>query len=62
MVKRDEALTPTLERGVAVANLDFEEERTDGKAVVAMPQLINVLAAICLRLKFCVFGEEPMRE
>jgi len=48
MVKRDEALAPTLGRGVAVANLDFEEERTDGKAVVAMPQLINVLAAICL--------------
>ena len=57
MVKRDEALAPTLGRGVAVANLDFEEERTDGKAVVAMPQLINVLAAICLWLKFCVFGD-----
>lgn len=37
MVNRDEALAPTLGRGREAANLDFEEERTDGKAVVAMP-------------------------
>lgn len=38
MVKRpDEALAPTLGSGREAANLDFEEERTDGKAVVAMP-------------------------
>lgn len=30
----------------AVTNLDLEEERTEGKAVVAMPQLIKVLEAI----------------
>ena len=49
MVKRDEALAPTLlGSGIAAANLDLEEERTDGKAVLAMPQLINVLAAISL--------------
>lgn len=32
--------------GTAAANLDLEEERTEGKAVVAMPQLIKVLEAI----------------
>jgi hypothetical protein len=37
MVKRDEALAATLGSGREAANLDFEEERTDGKAVVAMP-------------------------
>lgn len=37
-------MTPKLERGTAVANLDFEEERRDGKAEIAV--LINVLAAI----------------
>lgn len=30
----------------AVTNLDLEEERTEGKAVAAMPQLIRVLEAI----------------
>jgi hypothetical protein len=37
MVNRDEALAPTLGRGREAENLDFEEERTDGNAVVAMP-------------------------
>lgn len=30
----------------AVKNLDLEDERTEGKAMVAMPQLIRVLEAI----------------
>lgn len=46
MEKREEALAPTPEIGTAAANLDLEEERTEGKAVVAMPQLIKVLEAI----------------
>jgi hypothetical protein len=32
--------------GIEELNLDFDEERTDGKAVVEIPQLINVLEAI----------------
>lgn len=35
----------TLGRGIEEANLDLDEERSEGKAV-AMPQLIKVLAAI----------------
>lgn len=43
-MKRAEALEPKQESGTAVANLDFEEERRDGKAEIA--ELINVLEAI----------------
>lgn len=46
MENREDALTATPEMGTAAANLDLEEERTEGKAVVAMPQLIKVLEAI----------------
>ena len=46
MENREEALTETPEIGTPVANLDLEEERTEGKAVVAMPKLIKVLEAI----------------
>lgn len=35
----------TKDCGNAAANLDFEEERTDGKTA-AMPQLISALVAI----------------
>ena len=43
-MKREETLEPKHEIGSAVANLDFEDERRDGKAVTA--ELINVLEAI----------------
>lgn len=46
MEKREVALTVEQGSETAVANLDLEEERTEGKAVVAMPQLINVLEDI----------------
>lgn len=46
MENLEDALTATPEIGTAAANLDLEEERTEGKAVVAMPQLIKVLEAI----------------
>lgn len=46
MENLEEALAPTLGSWAAVANLDLEEDRTEGKAVVAMPQLIKVLEAI----------------
>ena len=46
MENREDALTATPEMGTPTANLDLEEERTEGKAVVAMPQLIKVLEAI----------------
>jgi len=45
MVTREVPLT--LGSGIEEANLDFEDERSEGKAV-AMPQLINVLVAILL--------------
>lgn len=47
-MKREDALAPTLGSWTAAANFDLEEERREGKAVVAaaMPQLIKVLAAI----------------
>ena len=48
MENLEEALAPTLGSCTAVANLDLEEERTEGKAVVAMPQLIKVLEAIII--------------
>ena len=38
-------LTPGNDTAVP-ANLDLEEEKTEGNAVVAMPQLIRVLAAM----------------
>ena len=46
MEKREEeaSVTTKLERGTAAANLDFEEERRDGKGERA--ELINVLGAI----------------
>lgn len=37
--------------GIEEANLDFEEERSEGKAV-AMPQLISVLVAILFGICF----------
>ena len=44
-MKREEAFT--LGSETAVANFDFDEERTEGKAVaVAMPQLMSVFEAI----------------
>lgn len=48
MEKRDAAFADAaaLGSGTAAANFDLEEERTDGKAVVETPQLINELAAI----------------
>ena len=45
MVTREVPLT--LGSGIEEANLDFEDERSEGKAV-AIPQLINVLVAILL--------------
>lgn len=43
----EEAVDPAAGRGTAAANLDLEEERTEGKAeAVAMPQLISVLEAM----------------
>lgn len=53
MVKRDEAFEPTPGRGRVAANLDFEEESNEGKAVVAMPQLIKVLEAMLWELNGC---------
>ena len=50
MLTRWLTLAPKLGNGTAAANLDLEEERTEGNAV-AMPQLISVLAAMVL-----VFG------
>lgn len=44
MEKREEALVPKHDSGAAVANLDFEEERREGKAEIA--ELISVLEAI----------------
>jgi len=44
MENLEEALVPKLEMGTEEANLDFEEESKEGKAVIA--ELINVLAAI----------------
>lgn len=47
MEKRDTAFVEApLGSGTAAANFDLEEERTDGKEVVEMPQLISDLAAI----------------
>lgn len=47
MVKREEALLPKHAGiGTAVANLDLEEERRDGKAEIA--ELINVFVAIII--------------
>lgn len=50
MVKREALAVPTPGSRIAAANFDLEEERTEGKAVVAAarPQLIKVLAAILL--------------
>lgn len=42
----EEAFPQTPGRWTALVNLDLDEERTDGKAVVEIPQLINVLEAI----------------
>lgn len=44
MENLEETLVPKLDMGTAEANLDFEEERREGKAVIA--ELINVLAAM----------------
>lgn len=39
--------------GTAAANLDLEDERTEGRtAAAAMPQLINALAAIVFQRDF----------
>ncbi|KAJ6901911.1 hypothetical protein NC651_019644 [Populus alba x Populus x berolinensis] len=56
MVTREVPLT--LGSGIEEANLDFEDERSEGKAV-AMPQLINVLAAAIYSLRIC--GEVKLR-
>lgn len=58
MENLEEALAPTLGSWTAlVANLDLEDERTEGKAVVAMPQLIKVLEAINEQMNACkIFG------
>ncbi len=54
-MKRAEALGPKQESGTAVANLDFEEERRDGKAEIA--ELINVLEAILSAFQYgCCVG------
>jgi hypothetical protein len=45
-VNREEALEPKQERGTAEANLDFEEERSDGKVENIAELVINVLEAI----------------
>jgi hypothetical protein len=50
MVTREVPLT--LGSGIEEANLDLEEDRSEGKAV-AMPQLINVLVAAIYSLRIC---------
>lgn len=45
-----DALVVTPESGTAVANLDLEEERSEGRPTAGMPQLINVLEAIPRRM------------
>ena len=46
MEKRDEALVTVLGSVIEAANLDLDEDRTDGKTAAAMPELIKVLEAI----------------
>jgi len=49
MVNLEEALVEAVQgSGIEVKNLDFEEERRDGKAEIA--ELINVLQAIMMMM------------
>lgn len=46
MEKRELEWAAAVGSGIDAANFDLDEERTEGKAEVATPQLISVLAAI----------------
>lgn len=55
MLTRWLPLAPTPGNCTAAANLDLEEERTEGNAV-AMPQLMSVLAAMVFLGEKLLFG------
>lgn len=46
MKRRELVLATAAGSGIEAANFDLEEERTEGKAEVATPQLIRVLEAM----------------